>query len=40
MKLSIKRGEDQIQLSQTLTNGEGIVLATLLRCVVEAKYDW
>lgn len=40
MKLSIRRGEDKIQLSQTLTNGEGIVLATLLRCVVEAKYEW
>ena len=40
IKLSIRRGEDKIQLSQTLTNGEGIILATLLRCVVEAKYDW
>ncbi len=40
MKLSIKRGEDQIQLSQTLTNGEGVILSTLLRCVIEAKYEW
>lgn len=40
MKLSIRRGEDKIQLSQTLTNSEGIVLATLLRCVIEAKYEW
>ncbi|KKM05111.1 hypothetical protein LCGC14_1757380 [marine sediment metagenome] len=40
IKLSIRRGEDKIQLSQTLTNGEGIILPTLLRCVVEAKYDW
>lgn len=40
IKLSIKRGEDKIQLSQTLTNGEGIVLSTLLRCVIEAKYEW
>lgn len=40
MKLSIKRGEEKIQLAQTLTNGEGIVLSTLLRCVIEAKYEW
>lgn len=40
MRLSIKRGEEKIQLSQTLTNGEGIVLSTLLRCVIEAKYEW
>lgn len=40
MKLSIRKGEDKIQLSQTLTNGEGIVLSTLLRCVIESKYDW
>lgn len=40
MKLSIKRGEEKIQLSQTLTNGEGIVLSTLFRCVIEAKYEW
>lgn len=40
MKLSIKRGEEKIQLSQILTNGEGVILSTLLRCVIEAKYEW
>ena len=40
IKLSIKRGEDHIQLSQMLTDGEGVVLSTLLRCVIESKYDW
>jgi len=41
MKLSVRRdGKDRRQLEQLLTNSEGIILSTLLRNVVEAKYEW
>ena len=40
MKLSVRRSGEKKQLSQLISDAEGIILSILLRCIIEAKYDW
>jgi len=40
MRLDVRRGEDKRELQHTITNGEGIVLATLLRDELIKMHHW
>ncbi len=39
MKLSVRRSETQKQLDQILSTGEGVILSTLLRKVVDLLHQ-